>query len=277
VEAVIGRPEEGRAHARRAVAICQETGDRESEAHAHDALGRLELGLGRSEEAAAALGRARSLAGAVLHPGYVEWRPDLVEAELRLGNRAEAEGIAAELDRTRADGAWPAAVAARADALLSGTDVAFDEALARCEPPVSTFERARTELVWGERLRRDGHRVAARERLAAALGEFERLGAGSWAGRAREELRASGQTVSRDRPHVLEQLTPRELEVALHAASGLTNREIGARLFLSPKTVELHLGRVYRKLGVRSRTELVAAVPAREAEGGEIPYTGVQS
>ena len=274
VEAVIGRGDEGRAHAARAVAICQETGDRETEAHAHAALGRLELGLGRAEEAAVALRTAASISGGVAHPGYILWRPDLVEAELRRGRRDEAERIARELERKSSETAWTAAVSARCDALLSGADAAFEEALARAEPPVSSFERARTELVWGERLRRDGRRLDAREQLGSALAEFERLGAGSWAGRAREELRASGQAVRRDRPHVLEKLTPRELEIALHAASGLTNREIGARLFLSPKTIELHLSRVYKKLGVRSRTELPGALPDRESGVREIPYMG---
>ena len=274
VEAVIGRGDEGRAHAARAVAICQETGDRETEAHAFAALGRLELGLGRAEEAAVALATAASIAGGVAHPGYILWRPDLVEAELRRGRREEAERITRELERRSSETAWTAAVAARCEALLSGADAAFEEALARSEPPVSSFERARTELVWGERLRRDGRRLDSREQLGSALAEFERLGAGSWAARAREELRASGQAVHRDRPHVLEKLTPRELEVALHAASGLTNREIGARLFLSPKTIELHLGRVYKKLGVRSRTELPGALPDRESGVREIPYMG---
>jgi DNA-binding NarL/FixJ family response regulator len=143
--------------------------------------------------------------------------------------------------------------------------------VASCDERVSPFERARTELVWGERLRRDGRRVAAREHLASALAEFERVGASSWAGRASEELRASGQTVRRGPAAIADQLTPRELEIALQAATGLTNREISARLFLSPKTVELHLGRIYRKLGLRSRTELARAMPSERAATGETP------
>jgi DNA-binding CsgD family transcriptional regulator len=275
VEAVIGREDECRANVHRAVAICRETGDRETEAHAHDALGRLELGLGRTEQAIAALSEAAAIAGGVTHPGYILWRPDLVEAFMRAGRESDAARLLSVLEETTAAGPWAAAVTARCHALLADDDAAFEEAYARCDERVSSFERARTELVWGERLRRSGHRLAARERLVAALAELERLGASSWSARAREELRASGQTVRRGGPAVTERLTPRELEIALHAAAGLTNREIGARLFLSPKTVELHLGRVYRKLGLRSRTELASAMPSGSAQARETPYSDV--
>ena len=96
----------------------------------------------------------------------------------------------------------------------------------------------------------------ARESLRSALETFERLAATPWAERARAELRASGETARRREPSATEQLTPQELQVALVVAQGATNREAGAALFLSPKTIEAHLGRIYRKLGVRSRTEL---------------------
>jgi DNA-binding CsgD family transcriptional regulator len=275
VEAVIGRENECRANVDRSVEICRETGDRETEAHAHDALGRLELGLGRSEQAIAALSDAAAIAGGIAHPGYILWRPDLIEAHVRAGRDRDARRVLLELEETAGSGPWATAVAARCLALVADDDGAFEKAHACCDEWVSPFERARTELVWGERLRRDGHRVAARERLMAALAEFERLGASSWAARAREELRASGQTVTRGGLIVTERLTPRELEIALHAAAGLTNREIGARLFLSPKTIELHLGRVYRKLGLRSRTELASVMPSGSARGRETPYPSV--
>jgi DNA-binding CsgD family transcriptional regulator len=99
--------------------------------------------------------------------------------------------------------------------------------------------------------------------LRAALETFERLGAAPWAERARTELGATGETVGRAAASASGQLTPQELQVALIVAQGATNREAGAALFLSPKTVETHLSRVYRKLSVRSRTEL-AALLARE-------------
>jgi len=118
------------------------------------------------------------------------------------------------------------------------------------------FERARTELCLGERLRRARRRAEAREPLRSALEAFERLGAAPWSERARVELSASGETARRRDPYAAEQLTPQELQVALVVGRGATNKEAGAALFLSPKTIETHLGHVYRKLNVRSRTEL---------------------
>ena len=124
------------------------------------------------------------------------------------------------------------------------------------------FERARTELAWGERLRRSGRRTEARERLNGALQIFERLGAAPWAERARGELRASGQSVLTPEQRLEDALTPQELQVAVIVAGGATNREAAAALFLSVKTIEFHLGHVYRKLGIRSRTELAHVVDA---------------
>ncbi len=127
----------------------------------------------------------------------------------------------------------------------------------------SPFERARTELCLGERLRRARRRKEARTALRSALERFERLGAAPWAERARSELRASGETLRHRKAMAADELTPQELQVAMLVAKGATNRETGAALFLSPKTIETHLGRVYRKLNVRSRTEL-AALLARD-------------
>ena len=131
------------------------------------------------------------------------------------------------------------------------------------------FEVARTQLYLGARLRRDGLRRDAREHLRAALDVFDDLGAAPWAEQVRTELRASGETVRR-RDAARDELTPQELQVALLACEGKTNRDIGLALFLSPKTIEAHLGRVYRKLGIHSRVELVrhfAAVAEPVAAG----------
>jgi DNA-binding CsgD family transcriptional regulator len=128
------------------------------------------------------------------------------------------------------------------------------------------FSRARTQLLFGERLRRAGQRIRAREELRAALTTFERLGAEPWVARARAELRASGETLRRRRADVADELTPQELQIALQAAEGKTNKEIGAALFLSHKTVEFHLGRVYRKLNLTSRAGLVHRFAAREVD-----------
>jgi class 3 adenylate cyclase len=124
------------------------------------------------------------------------------------------------------------------------------------------FERARTQLYFGERLRRNRRRVDARDQLRAALKAFDQLGAAPWAARAMAELQASGETARvRDDPY-RQQLTPQELQVALTLAEGATTREAAARLYLSPKTVEYHLGHVYDKLEIRSREELRTALLA---------------
>ena len=134
------------------------------------------------------------------------------------------------------------------------------------QPPAGRSSPARARLAYGERLRRAGRRVDAREQLSDALSTFEGVGAAPWAGQARRQLQASGATLRRRDPNAADVLTPQELQVALYVADGRTNREVAASLFISPKTVELHLSRIYRKLGVRSRTELArvhAATPER--------------
>jgi DNA-binding CsgD family transcriptional regulator len=135
----------------------------------------------------------------------------------------------------------------------------FEQALAAHSPddPAESmpFEQARTALCFGERLRRRGDRREAREQLRSALATFEALGADAWTARADAELRASGERL-RPREASREQLTPREMQIALSVAEGQTNREVAAALYLTPKTVEFHLTRIYRKLGLRSRAEL---------------------
>ncbi len=121
------------------------------------------------------------------------------------------------------------------------------------------FERARSELYLGERLRRVGQRVAAREHLRAALEVFEGTGSKPWAERARRELAASGER-RRRLQGVDDELTPQERQISQLVAEGRTNREVASLVFLSPKTVEAHLGRVYRKLGIGSRQELANAL-----------------
>jgi DNA-binding NarL/FixJ family response regulator len=124
------------------------------------------------------------------------------------------------------------------------------------------FETARTHLVFGERLRRARRRRDARHELRAALEIFQRLDARVWAQRARQELAATGETVRRDvAPSALEDLTPQEYQVAAVVSRGVTNRAAATALFLSTKTVEFHLGNVFRKLGVRTRTELAHHYP----------------
>jgi DNA-binding CsgD family transcriptional regulator len=140
----------------------------------------------------------------------------------------------------------------------------FDEALAlhrRLDNPV---EHGRTMLCLGERLRRRGRRSAARDPLRSALAIFEERGAALWAERARSELLATGETLQPRTDDPRRRLTPQELQIALLVTGGARNRDIAASLFLSPKTVEAHLTRVYRKLAVTSRTQLAT----RLAQGG---------
>jgi DNA-binding CsgD family transcriptional regulator len=124
---------------------------------------------------------------------------------------------------------------------------------------LSPFERARNELLYGEWLRRERRRVDARPRLRTALELFQRLALSPWEARARAELRASGETARRRDPAARDQLTPQELQIAHLAAEGMTNRQIGAQLFLSPRTIDYHLRKVFAKLQIASRTDLARA------------------
>ena len=138
------------------------------------------------------------------------------------------------------------------------------------------FERARTELAYGEFLRRHRRRVDAREHLRPALETFVALEAKQWAERARAELRASGENARSRRADGEARLTPQEFQIARFVAQGLSNREVAAQLFLSPRTVDFHLRNVFTKLGVASRTELAtlqldAHAPTRPASAAEAP------
>ena len=152
----------------------------------------------------------------------------------------------------------------RRRALLADDDDAealYTEALRLHELQGGPYERARTQLVYGEWLRRARRKREARVQLLAALKCFEELGARPWAARARAELTATGTQVPRAAaPDILASLTPQELQITRLAASGLQNRDIAAQLFLSPRTVAYHLYKAYPKLGVSSRAELPALV-----------------
>jgi DNA-binding CsgD family transcriptional regulator len=147
---------------------------------------------------------------------------------------------------------------ARCEALLRARDPdeAFSEALAAA-PALPPLQRARTELLYGEWLRRERRRTDARGHLRAALELFHTLGAVPWAERAEAELRATGETTRKRDVFAVQQLTPQELQIAGLVTEGLTNKEIAAQLFLSPRTVDYHLRKVFTKLGIASRTELI--------------------
>jgi len=233
--------------------------DRWVAAEADAALGLLELGLGNDHAALIALNDADRLMAPVRHPGFVRLAADRIETLARVGDATGAEAAIADLERrsAAAQSPWGRHVVARARVLVAPAEL-LDAAIEQVidAPTRSRFETARTQLVCGERLRRAGRRVQARERLRDALETFHALGAQPWERRAQTELRASGGRLRRQGASGRDELTPQELQVALIVADSATNREAAARLFLSPKTIEVHLSRAYRKLDVRTRTEL---------------------
>jgi len=263
-EAVRGLEDECTGHTDEALTLVGMLGDDSFRSIDAGAVGSLNLGLGRYQRAAVELMRAGEFTARhnMRHPGVVRWSPDLIEAFAHLGRNDEAGQILATLESqaelvgTR----WAKAAAARCRGMLVDTDFDrhFETALETHQRDVLPFERARTELGYGEKLRRSRRRGDARPHLREALETFERLGATPWADRARAELRASGERARRRDLTTAQRLTPQEHTVAEAVTRGATNKEVAATLFLSPKTVESHLSRIYAKLGVRSRTELTA-------------------
>jgi DNA-binding CsgD family transcriptional regulator len=220
-------------------------------------------GVGRYEEAMACAERTSG------HPhdvGFAFWTlPERVEAAVRSGDVELARRPAAQLTEIAAASGtdWALGLAARCEALLkAGPDAEpqYREAIARLSKTRIRSALARTHLVYGEWLRRQQRRVDAREQLRAAHDMLTAMGADAFADRARRELLATGETVRRRSPDALDDLTPQEAEIAQLAASGQTNREIGTQLFLSPRTVEWHLRKVFGKLGVSSRKELTGVL-----------------
>ncbi|WP_157250840.1 helix-turn-helix transcriptional regulator [Nonomuraea typhae] len=218
----------------------------------------LDLGLGRPEKALERLLTAWRGPGG--HAGVLMGATgDLVEAAVRADEREQA---AEPLRRFRAWAAaggqpWALSMAERCLALLTEDEAHFARAVRLHEGTSRPFERARTELLYGEWLRRARRRADARDLLKAALETFDRLRARPWAERARAELRAAGGSASAPAAAaLLDRLTPQELQVVRLAAEGASSREIGAKLFLSPRTIEYHLYKAYPKLGISSRREL---------------------
>jgi DNA-binding CsgD family transcriptional regulator len=274
VAAMTGREQPCRTHAERALRVIEEHRVVAGKVYVNSTLGLLELGLGRIEPASRRLECAQQSADecGLQEPRVVQYQADLVEAHARAGDARTAE-IALDRFEHQArstEGRWSLGTAARCRGLLadeSDADGCFELALEHLEALPAPFEVARTHLCRGERLRRAGRRTDARHALRAGIETFDRLGAEPWANRARQELGATGQTARRrDAGADRDRLTPQELQVALIVANGASNREAAAALFLSPKTIEFHLSRIYRKLSVRSRSELAALAARREYE-----------
>jgi DNA-binding CsgD family transcriptional regulator len=198
---------------------------------------------------------------------------ELIEAGARSG---ATEATAAALDRlserARASGTdWALGIAAGSRALLSdGQDAEplYREAIERLERSRGLVHLARAELLYGEWLRRENRRVDAREQLRAAYDRFEEIGAEGFAERARRELLATGETAPRRTVETRDVLTPQEAQIARMASDRQTNPEIGAKLFISPRTVEYHLRKVFTKLDISSRKELRSALAGTSDGGG---------
>jgi DNA-binding CsgD family transcriptional regulator len=224
----------------------------------------LSNGLGRHEEALAA---ARQASDETPELFVSHWAlAELVEAGVRTGN----VGLAAEagerlVDVTRAsDADWGLGIAARSQALTSEGEAAealYAEAIARLGRTPLQPEVARAHLVYGEWLRRENRQVDAREQLHAAHEMLIGIGMEAFAERARIELLATGERVRKRIVETREELTSQEAQIARLARDGLSNPEIGARLFISARTVEWHLHKVFGKLGITSRKQLRSALP----------------
>jgi DNA-binding CsgD family transcriptional regulator len=260
IEAAQGRDEDCLQHAREADQLAGELGLRSLQFLARRSRALLEFGRGRLEEAITRYNELQRLASrwGIVH-SYYSPIPDLIEAYARTGHLEWAPELLDEfVAQVPGDRNPPSAArAARCRGILAGDDydAHFREALALHERGGGVvFQHGRTYLAYGERLRRAQRRRDARVQLRAAAEIFERLDARPWAERARAELRASGETLAGGGGG--EQLTPQELQIALLVTEGRTNAEVGRALFLSTRTVEFHLSRAYRKLGVASRTEL---------------------
>jgi DNA-binding CsgD family transcriptional regulator len=241
------------------------------EAQGFSILGLLELSIGRPDAAIEPLERCRRLSTdfGLFELGHLQWAAELVEAEIRTGQSA---GAATVLETMRATAHPHAtrlnqALLARCEGLLAAEDrweEHFCHALTlHTGPDIRPFEVARTELCFGERLRRNRRRRDAREHLERAWQLFSDLGAQTWANRASIEIQATGKPAPRTSPHPTDLLTPQEYQVAITVASGATNRETANALFLSQKTVEFHLSSTYRRLGIRSRSELAKKLAER--------------
>jgi DNA-binding CsgD family transcriptional regulator len=268
IAAVRGEDEDARARADEALEAATARGLPIVKAFSLWALATVDLGRGRWADALERLG---ALGGP---PGFVDAvlisaLPDRVEAAVRA---SRLEGAQVALDDFEARSAqlgvaWTPPRLASCRALVSGGEEAtahFEEALS-LQATARPFDLARIQLLYGEHLRRERRRTDARVQLRGALEAFERFRAEPWAERTRAELRASGETVRRRDPSTLGQLTPQELQIAGFVAEGLTNKEIAAQLFLSPRTIDAHLRSIFSKLSITSRTQL-ARLPLGEQE-----------
>ncbi len=228
------------------------------------------LHLAAGDTTAAMLGLERSIERPEQHANWVPWTAttDLIETYVYAGRRDDA-AAAVRTFAKHAEQDWALAALARGQGLVAETefDAPFQASIEAFSRLCVPLEEARSRLCYGERLRRDRRRVEARAQLRTAVSTFDRLRAQLWGDRARAELRATGAAVSvRQNTNSLDELTPQELQVARIVADGHTNKQAAASLFLSTKTIEAHLHRTYRKLGISTRSELAPLLATRTPE-----------
>lgn len=270
VAAHVGRELDARADAAAALTIARQSGSPRLAVWPTVSIGFLEVSLGRYAEALSTLRPLLATRDAA--PGgeitTALCIPDAVEAMIALGRIADVEPLIEQLERDRSGLFWMVAAGARCRSMWlaargdigSASRLAHD-AIVEHDRSLMPFERARTQLWLGQLQRRQRQKDAARATLREALQAFDAMGAQLWAGRTRDELTHVHVAPTRNLT-----LTDSERHVAQLAASGMTNRDIAASMFISPKTVEAGLARVYRKLGIRTRAEL----------GGHIGADGAQ-
>jgi DNA-binding CsgD family transcriptional regulator len=247
-----------------AIRDAADRGEKTSITGAEYAAAILYNGLGRHEAALGAAQRACEHHPAKAYPRALS---EMVEAAARSGEREIAVRALGQLeDGTTVSGTeWALGVEARARALISEADAAdalYREAIERLGRTGIRGEHARARLLYGEWLRRGRRRLEARAELRAAHESFIAIGAAAFAARAARELLATGETARKRTEETSDRLTPQETQIARLARAGLSNPEIGSRLFISPRTVEYHLHKVFSKLDIGSRSQLVQALPA---------------
>jgi DNA-binding CsgD family transcriptional regulator len=248
----------------RAVRHAEATGQGEAAKMAHWGAAVLYNGLARHEEAVTA---ARRVLANAIGPWNSVWvLPEMVEAAARVGDSKRAsDALERLIDSTQPAGTqFALGIEARSRALLDGDAAAealYHEAIDRLSRTRRRPELARAHLLFGEWLRREGRNVDAREELRMAEGMFAAIGMEGFADRTRGELVAAGERGRKRAVEIREALTPQEDQIARLARNGLTNAEIGGQLFLSPRTVEWHLHKVFAKLAINSRDGLRTALP----------------
>jgi DNA-binding CsgD family transcriptional regulator len=275
-EAALGRDAGARAHAERALAIIADRafGVAEIRVATAAAVGGAALAADRPEEAVRRLAPAVELAlsGGLADPALIPCIADLIEAYAACGRGDDARPLADWLGTqgSRCDRRWARLAVARCRTLMGVADADdLRQALAD-DDGAARLETARGWLVLGADLRRGGYRKDARGALRRANDIFEETGASRWAARAAGELRACGENAHASPGAPVTRLTPRETRVAMLVAQGARSRDVAKALFLSERTVESHLAAVYRKLGVRSRTELAVHMAAPADPKGEV-------